>query len=195
MTEEEFVAWCNEDTRAEFVDGEVIVLSPESRIDEALQWLIGGVLSIYVEQRGLGEVYGPNMQTRLRVGRRRSPDLIFVRTDRLHLFAEKHFEGAPDLAVEIVSADSGARDWHDKYLEYEASGVREYWVIDPAIQRVDAYALNDAGRYELLPLTDGAYRSIVVPGFFLRPEWLWQDPLPNKLELLRELGVLPSNPA
>ena len=28
MTEEEFVAWCDEDTKAEWVDGEVIVHSP-----------------------------------------------------------------------------------------------------------------------------------------------------------------------
>ena len=30
MTEEEFVAWCDEDTRAEWVDGEVVVHSPTS---------------------------------------------------------------------------------------------------------------------------------------------------------------------
>ena len=189
MTEEEFVAWCDEDTRAEFLDGEVIIMSPEAARNEQLRWLVGGTLKAFVEHHKLGKVYGPNLQVSLRVGRRRIPDLLFIRTDRLHLLAETHFEGEPDLVMEIVSPDSAARDWHDKFLEYEASGVREYWVIDPQLYRVDAYAPNATGRYELLPLTKGVHRSAIVPGFYLRPESLSQEPLPTMLDLLRELGI------
>jgi len=29
--------------------------------------------------------------------------------------------------MEIVSPDSEARDWREKYLDYQAAGVREYW--------------------------------------------------------------------
>src|SRR5689334_11489142 len=49
-------------------------------------------------------------------------------------------EGAPDLIVEIVSPDSQNRDRRDKYLEYGDAGVREYWLIDPLSQTLDAYA-------------------------------------------------------
>lgn len=192
MTEEEFVAgYRDEDVKAEFVDGRVIIVPPESRQDEKIRWFVGKVLGIFIECHNLGEVYGPNFTARLRVGLRRVPDLLFVSSDRLPLLQENHIEGAPDLAMEIVSPDSAARDWHDKYLEYEATGVREYWVIDPRVRRVDVYHLNDAGRYEALPLEEGIYRSRVVPGFWLRPDWLWQEPLPGTLDILRELGLLP----
>lgn len=192
MTEEEFVAgYRDEDVKAEFVDGRVIIVPPESRQDEKIRWFVGKVLGIFIECHNLGEVYGPNLTARLRVGLRRVPDLLFVSSDRLPLLQENHIEGAPDLAMEIVSPDSAARDWHDKYLEYEATGVREYWVIDPRVRRVDVYHLNDAGRYEALPLEEGIYRSRVVPGFWLRPDWLWQEPLPGTLDILRELGLLP----
>ncbi|MEW6366607.1 MAG: Uma2 family endonuclease [Acidobacteriota bacterium] len=190
MTEDEFVAWADDDTRAEYVDGEVIVLSPESRVDEDIRWLIGGALRAFVERHKVGRVYGPNMLVRLRTGVRRTPDLLFVSAAHLDRIREAHVEGAPDLIMEIVSRDSAARDWHDKFAEYEAAAVREYWIVDPAARRVDVYALDSAGRYSAQPQTEGAWRSTAVPGFFIRPEWLWQEPLPETIELLRALGVI-----
>jgi Uma2 family endonuclease len=189
MTEEEFVAWCDEDTRAEFADGEVIPLSPESWQDEQLRWFIGSVLRTFVEQRGLGIISGPNFQTRLRVGLRRIPDLLFVSQERAHLLQKNHLEGAPDMVMEIVSPDSVARDYREKYLEYEQAGVREYWIVDPQSKRVDVYYL-EKGRYIAQKKKRGAYHSKVVAGFFLRPQWLWQQPLPSVLDTLRTLGVL-----
>lgn len=191
MTEEEFVAqYYDEDVKVEFVGGRVIIVPPESRQDETIRWFVGKILSIFAECHNLGEVYGPNFAVRLRAGLRRVPDLLFVSRERLSLLRKSHLEGPPDLALEIVSPDSAARDWHDKYLEYETAGVQEYWVIDPQVRRVDVYRLNEAGGYEALPLEEGAYRSTVAPGFRLRPDWLWQEPLPNTLDILRELDVL-----
>jgi hypothetical protein len=37
---------------------------------------------------------------------------------------------------------------------------------------------------------DGVYTSAAVTGFWLRPEWMWQTPLPDEIEILRQLGVL-----
>jgi hypothetical protein len=47
------------------------------------------------------------------------------------------------------------------------------------------------GRYEAVPLEPGGvYRSAQVEGLWLRVDWLWQEPLPDELEVLRELGLL-----
>ena len=78
MTETEFVAWCDEDVRAEYVDGKVITMSPESVNDERLRWFIGTILQIFVESHDLGEIFGPNLQIRLRPRLRRIPDLLFI---------------------------------------------------------------------------------------------------------------------
>lgn len=32
--------------------------------------------------------------------------------------------------------------------------------------------------------------SEVVTGFWLRPDWLWQDPLPAVLEIAGEMGIV-----
>ncbi len=190
MTEDEFVAWCNEDVRAEYVDGEVIVHSPASTRHEDLVTFLSALLKMFVDRHRLGLVHGSNTQVRLRPGVRRVPDLLFLSAGRLEQVASNHIEGAPDLMVEIVSPESVSRDWRDKFLEYQAAGVAEYWVIDPDHRRAEFYALDDQGAYRLLPVEEGIVRSQAVPGFWLRPEWLWEEPLPSVLDIARQLGVI-----
>ncbi|HFD40893.1 MAG TPA: Uma2 family endonuclease [Anaerolineae bacterium] len=195
MTEDEFVAWCNEDVRAEYVDGEVIVHSPVSTRHSDLAGFLGSLLRLFVERHQIGKVLGPEIQVRLRPGVRRVPDLLFLSAERLEQVAPNHIEGAPDLMVEIVSPESVSRDWRDKFLEYQAAGVAEYWVIDPDHRRAEFYALDDQGAYRLLPIEEGIVRSQAVAGFWLRPEWLWEEPLPSVLDVARQLGVIGSEAA
>ena len=190
MSEDEFVAWCDEDVWAEWVDGEVIMHSPASYKHSDLVAFLTIVLHLFVDHFGLGKICGPEFQFRLaELRRRRAPDLFFVAKGRLDRIQTNHFEGAPDLVIEIASPDSMARDWREKYWEYRTAGVREYWIIDPMAQRVEAYRLTDDGEYAVIGLQKGRLASTVLPGFYLRPAWLWQDTLPNPLAVLKELGV------
>jgi Uma2 family endonuclease len=66
-----------------------------------------------------------------------------------------------------------------KYTEYEAGGVREYWIIDADSRRADFFVRDAAGRYQpVLPDTDGNYRSAVLPEFWINIGWLCQTLLP-----------------
>jgi Uma2 family endonuclease len=191
MTEEEFVAWCDEDIKAEYVDGEVIVYTPVSRRHDDLTWFLGTLLKLFVEKNALGSIHGPELQVRLRAGLRRVPDLLFIAKEHRDILQDAHVEGATDLAIEIVSPGSEERDWREKYWEYEEAGVKEYWVIDPYSQTMAMYRLGEEERYHRVELKEGIYRSEVIPGFCLRPEWLWQEPLPNVLEIARVVGIIP----
>src|SRR5574341_561152 len=106
MTEEEFLAWCDEDVKAEFVDGEVIIMSPAASIHEVIFKFVLELVDIYARRRQLGEVYGSQLQIRPPSGRRRVPDLLFVRRERAHIIGETEVNGAPDAVFEIVSEDS-----------------------------------------------------------------------------------------
>jgi len=56
--------------------------------------------------------------------------------------------GAPDFIVEIISPSTAERDMNDKFKLYEQHGVREYWIVFPNEQFVNAYFLQE-GKYEL----------------------------------------------
>jgi len=190
MTEEEFEAWCDEDVKAEYVDGEVIVHSPVSTRHSDIVLFLAGLMRLIVQQRDLGRVLGPEVQVRLRPGLRRVPDLLFVAKEQADRIQPTLVEGAPDLIVEVVSPDSVERDWREKYLEYQTAGVGEYWVVDLEYQRLAVYRLDEQSRYQAVPAEEGVHRSQVLPGFWLRAEWLWQEPLPNELDVAREMGLL-----
>jgi len=195
MTEEEFLAWCDEDTRAEWVDGEVIVMSAPSYEHVALQNWLANVLALYVEKHELGTLIGPQFQTRLpERPSRRVPDLLFVAKARGQLIERTQLSGAPDLCIEIVSPDSEARDWREKYLEYEAAGVKEYWVIDPASKHVEVYSLAEQeggqAKYQRAAEQQGTIVSTVLTGLRLPTEWLWPETRPKMLEAIEKLGLV-----
>lgn len=193
LTYEEFLNWCDEDTRAEWVDGEVVMASPASERHEDLRRFLEAVMGIFVEQYDLGRVLGGVFLMRLAepVNRSRQPDLLFVTTAQKRRLQATYLDGPADLVVEIISPESRLRDRGEKFVEYEMGGVREYWMIDPENHAADFYQLDARGRYRLVePDSEGWYESVAVPGFRLRPAWLWQETLPKILAVVRELGLL-----
>jgi Uma2 family endonuclease len=191
LTEEEFLAWCDEDTRAEWIEGDVVLMSPANVEHVLLSGFTYEVLSTFVRRRRLGKAFQTDLMVRVKGGRLGIPDLSFVTTDRLSLLTEKLCDGAPDLIVEVVSPDSIDRDWHDKFAEYAAAGVAEYWIVDPLQDCLAAFTLADGGRYVAITENEGKIASVVVPGFYLRTTWLFGDELPDVDDVLREMGSEP----
>ncbi len=54
----------------------------------------------------------------------------------------KRYEGAPDLAVEILSPSTRRKDLTLKLFKYEQAGVREYWVVDPKVRKVTVHCFE-----------------------------------------------------
>jgi Uma2 family endonuclease len=190
MTEQEFEDWSQEDIRAEWIDGEVILLSPSNITDAQLILWLCRVLAEIAETDDLGELITGEVQARLEVvHQRRNPDILFVSRSRRQIIEQTYIDGPPDLIIEVVSPDSQVRDWHDKYLAYETSGVREYWLIDPRSRRIEAFHLNRSGKFVRIREVDGCVRSKVVKKFYLRAEWIWNAPMPKVSAILKELGV------
>jgi Uma2 family endonuclease len=189
---EEFMEWLDEDTRAEWVDGEIIMMSPASDQHQDLVEFLIIILRFFNEtnQAGWVRVAPFVMRTSVQPSGR-EPDILFVMKDRLDLVKETYLDGPADLVVEIVSPESVGRDRGEKFVEYEAAGVREYWLIDPLRQQAEFYQLGSDGRYRSSSLdADGVYRSPVLDTFWLRVAWLWQRPLPPVLSVLKELELL-----
>jgi Uma2 family endonuclease len=192
MTYEEFLEWCNEDTWAEWVDGEIVLLSPASTRHQDISDFLVAILRTFVEARRLGRILSAPFQ--MKTGPElpgREPDIIFVSRENLERLKESHLEGPADLVIEIISRESLERDRGEKLEEYEEGGVREYWLIDPDRKEAEFYLLGEEGNYRLIfGGSVGEYRSEVVPGFWLRVDWLWEEPLPMVLDVIKELGLI-----
>lgn len=192
LTYEEFLAKYDEESRAEWVNGEVVMMVPASSRHQHVRDFLLIVIKTYVEARGLGEVISAPFQ--MKTGPDlpgREPDLLFVATPHLRRLEKTHLQGPADLAVEIISPESRLRDRGEKFAEYELGGVREYWLVDPEIERADFYSLGEDGRFRRLePDENRVFRSLVLQDFWLNVEWLWQNPLPPVLQILEELGLV-----
>lgn len=190
VTFEEYLAQSSDTRICEWVDGEIITMPGASFEHQTLDKFLLTIMNLYVESKGLGIVLTSPFAMKLEKQRRgREPDILFVGKDRLHLFKKTYLDGAADLAVEIISPESIGRDRGEKFVEYEAAGIREYWLIDPERRQAEFYRLNSDGFYQLIFMPEGVFRSEVLPEFFLRVEWLWQKTLPT-LAVLKELNLI-----
>ncbi|MEM9554512.1 MAG: Uma2 family endonuclease [Acidobacteriota bacterium] len=184
VTYSDFLAAADEDVPAEWVAGEIIEMSPASRLHQDLARFLTNILSAFVEHHALGVLLPAPFQMKLEASGR-EPDVLFVATRNRERLRSTYLDGPADLAIEIVSPESRGRDRGDKFYEYEQAGVREYWLIDPERERAEFYRLEDE-IYSLATLTDGVFRSRVLPDLELPIAWLWQQPLPTLVSVLKE---------
>ena len=72
----------------------------------------------------------------------------------------------PDFVCEVLSSSTEKVDRGIKFKDYEAHGVREYWIIDPEAEIIEQYVLKRDKTYELrLKSGSGEIKSTVVKGF------------------------------
>lgn len=190
MSYDEYLAWADEDVHAEWVGGEVIVQIPPKDAHQRLVEFLYAVLGLFIRVFDLGLLRIAPFEVRLHPdGPSRQPDLLFLAKAHLDRLTPERVVGPPDLIIEIVSDDSVHRDRVDKFDEYEAAGVPEYWVLDnrPDHRQAFFFQLQPHGRYQrAFPDSEGVYRSLVLAGFWLRESWLW-EPDPDPLLALAEV--------
>jgi len=186
---DKYLAWLDEDTFAEWEDGKVVLMSPASLRHQLILSFMLTLLGQFVQRREAGIVVPAPFPMHLaQIRRGREPDLLFVAAANLTRLTETQLKGPADLVVEIVSPESQIRDRKVKFHEYAFAGVPEYWLIDPLMHTVEVFWLDGEGHYHLVAAdATGRMRSKVLPGFWLHPTWLWEEPLPAVMEKLAAL--------
>lgn len=192
LSAEDYIASPQSEQKSDLIEGVFVMASPASRVHEVLLTFLAGVFGAYISHRQLGELTGSNAAYRLNEANVYQPDLAFVFTDRLVLAGEVYFDGAPDLAVEIISPSSRQYDSVEKLVNYGRFGVQEYWLVDPLDRTVTLYG-NVDGQLVAIPAQAGVLRSRRLPGFWLRTQWVFPpagDARPGELAIARELGLI-----
>lgn len=127
--------------RLELAHGDIVVSPSPSPGHSRLCVQLTRILSTYIEENQLGELF-TDTDTIFDDDNTRRPDLLYFSTRRLHLVGEKAIRGAPDLCIEILSPTSVEIDRHDKYALYEKRRVAHYWIVDPAARTIEAFSLK-----------------------------------------------------
>lgn len=181
MTFEEFIATVAEDARVEWVNGEIVEMSPASDRHTEITVFLTTLLNLLARRRKLGRVlHAPFYMRAGPEAGAREPDVLFVRAENLGRIKKTYLDGPADLVVEVISPESKGRDRGEKFYEYEAGGVGEYWLFDPLRNRVEAYRLK-GGEYDPIhPDADGRLHSEVMDGMWIDPAWLREEPLPDE---------------
>ena len=183
MTWEEFLEWSPSEGQSEWVDGRGIAYVSNSTLHGRRVAFLADLLRLYVRVFDLGEVFSDN--TLLRLPTRpsgRMPDIFVIGRDQLDRVQHQWVDGPALLGVEYISDESVERDLIEKRAEFERAGMREYLPIDARPGRYTFHwlRLDEDGHYqEVAPDDRERYHSESLPGFWLDPEWFWQDPLPD----------------
>ena len=140
------------DTRYELLNGELIVVASPNRDHQTASMNLGTEMNVFTRRNDLGWVFAAPFDVLLEDDVDGlsvvQPDIIFVSKERERIITPANIQGAPDMAVEILSPSSRRRDWRDKLDLYERHGVREYWLIDPESRMLWIMRLRD-GRLEM----------------------------------------------
>jgi Uma2 family endonuclease len=167
LTAEEYYATCHLEN-TELIDGKVITHMPPGEAHGFLEISIGSFLRAWARQHNAGRVYG---ETGFRLRRNpdtvRSPDVSFVETARLPAMQPQagFIEGAPTLAVEIVSPGDTWREVESKTRLYLDCGVREVWIVEWESRTVEVRRPGEASH---IYLESETLQSAVLPGLELK---------------------------
>jgi Uma2 family endonuclease len=187
LTFEDFRALVRDGQKADLLEGAIYMASPDNTDANLINGWLYALVLLFVQGKKLGRVYVSRVAFLLDDHNAPEPDIAFVSAERIEDVQRGRVQGGPDLAMEVVSPESAARDYGPKREQYEQAGVREYWIVDEPEQKVTLLRLDAKGKYRQARPRKGVLESKVLPGLWLLPEWLWQDPLPEVEDVLSQI--------
>jgi Uma2 family endonuclease len=153
---------------SELIDGVVVEVSPPGAEHGHRQSTVSRVLG-RAEEAGVGYVFGElGCVIRHNPDAVRAPDAAFIRRERLPTgnIPKGFWDGAPDLAVEIVSPYDRPGEIQTKVREWVEAGARQVWVLYEEDHSVHVVrSLQDRVTFSAEDTLEG---GDAVPGFSCR---------------------------
>jgi Uma2 family endonuclease len=133
-----------EGVRYELDEGTLLMEPSPALNHNLIRQRIAGHLTQFVRSHSLGIVV-EEMDFRLETDTVRNPDVAFITSDHLRNIDPyaSPVEGAPALAIEVISPSNLAQDTAKKVRQYLAAGCQAVWLVYPALRLVEIH--NAAG--------------------------------------------------
>jgi Uma2 family endonuclease len=146
LTYDDFVLFPDDGKRHELIDGEHYVTPSPNIRHQRLLGRLYLLIGSWLQAHPIGEAFLSPLDVVFSDFDVVEPDLLYISHQRAaDIITPKHVRGAPELVVEIGSPSTRKRDETIKRRLYERTGVVEYWVLDPELDRVRVYRRGDAG--------------------------------------------------
>jgi len=157
----------NQNKNFEIIDGELHEVTPNSLVSNLIAAEVIRLLGNFVREHDLGYIAGTDAGFILSPGNVVEPDVAYIAKSRIKKMPERYFEGAPDLAVEVVSPTDSIKATQRKAKRYLQAGTRIVWIFYPADKTVDACTLTSEGDMVIheIPADGELNGGEVVPGF------------------------------
>lgn len=155
-----------EGERAELIDGQIYYMAPPSRKHQRIVTELCTIINNHIKaNNGSCEVNIAPFSVFLN-----EDDTNYVEPDISVIcdpskLTDRGCMGAPDWIIEVVSQSSQRMDYYTKLFKYRTAGVREYWIVDPAKNRIVVYNFEseDTAEYSFSDSVQaGIYENLFV---------------------------------
>jgi len=162
--------------RYELINGELVDMGNSGALHGYVCSILVMALMNYILPRKLGIILDSSTAFTMQNGNKRSPDISFVSKEKLQGLEELpdgFLDGAPDLAIEVLSPNNTIAEIHQKLVEYFENGSRLVWVINLKQHYVLVYrSAKEPDR--LLKQSDSLDGEEVIAGFTMPLSELFQ---------------------
>ncbi|MGO8786829.1 MAG: Uma2 family endonuclease [Terriglobia bacterium] len=166
LTYDDFCLMPEDGKRYEIIDGELFVTPSPRILHQIVVSRLSSELLTFVRRAGLGRVLVAPVDVVFSEFDVVEPDIVYVSKERVSVLTEKNLQGAPDLAIEVLSESTERRDRTTKLKLYGKFGVQEYWIIDPYGPSAEIYRRGEEGLELFANLSSvDTLASPMFPGF------------------------------
>jgi Uma2 family endonuclease len=162
LTYRDYEALPADGRRYELHEGELLVTAAPGLPHQRLVGDLFVLLRQHVQAHRLGEVFVSPVDCILSDTTVVQPDVMYLEAAQSSIATARGIEGAPTLAVEIVSPSTARIDRGAKLQLYARHGMKYYWIVDPDARSIEAYVLVE-GALRITGRIAGAGRGALPP--------------------------------
>ena len=178
MNEDQFLQFCqiNRDLQIErTAEGDILIMAPEAGSSGRGGSKLSALFDRWAERDGTGQVFGASTGFHLPNGAVRSPDVAWVRNERIDALTDEQWHKfpplCPDFVLELRSPSDSESRLRQKMEEYRDNGAQLGWLLDPIGKRIYVYRPGTAVEMFDNPATISA--GPLLRGFVLDVPQIW----------------------
>jgi Uma2 family endonuclease len=146
----------------ELINGEVVTMPHAATRHDIIRGNILRALNVYLHTNaGLGLIALPDAEFVVDGNDTFIPDSCLIAINRLSPDKHNYIQGAPELAIEVVSPSESAAYLRIKTAAYLANGSRSIWIVFPEVRSVMVYASDSLRELK----GDQSLTDPLLPGF------------------------------